>query len=181
MGIKAAVGIFSIGATLALGSSVASGSDSYVGTTRWVNSRHFVFVCDTSDFLRVSTNCHKVKAGTALKILSIAFQNTKYVEINVGYMVEEPTGKQGYVRSGDAIFMSSAQEKKEADLAAVDCKKRGGINIGMTSVEVQSSCWGKPRKVNQTITASGNHEQWVYGGGYVYLEDGIVTSIQTTR
>lgn len=52
----------------------------------------------------------------------------------------------------------------------------------MTRAQVYASCWGKPEKTNITATASGRHEQLVYGGGqYVYLTDGVVTSIQTSR
>lgn len=52
--------------------------------------------------------------------------------------------------------------------------------IGMTSDEVLSSKWGNPNKKNVTTTADGTSEQWVYDSyGYVYLDNGIVTTIQT--
>lgn len=55
------------------------------------------------------------------------------------------------------------------------------IRLGMTADQVRSS-WGNPRSINATITARGKHEQWVYGiGQYVYLTDGVVTTIQTSR
>lgn len=50
--------------------------------------------------------------------------------------------------------------------------------IGMTEAEVYASTWGKPQKVNTTETAAGKREQWVYDGGYIYLDNGIVTAIQ---
>jgi hypothetical protein len=40
---------------------------------------------------------------------------------------------------------------------------------------------GRPERINTTVTAAGTHEQWVYGGDYVYLRNGIVTSFQTSR
>jgi hypothetical protein len=47
---------------------------------------------------------------------------------------------------------------------------------------VKASCWGEPKTVNQTLTAHGKHEQWVYGSGqYLYLDDGVLTSIQTSE
>lgn len=61
------------------------------------------------------------------------------------------------------------------------CNERGGASIGMTAQEALSSCWGKPSRVNETLNASGKHEQWVYEGGYLYFDDGRLTSIQTTR
>lgn len=50
--------------------------------------------------------------------------------------------------------------------------------IGMTEAEVYASTWGAPQKVNTTETAAGKREQWVYDGGYIYLNNGIVTAIQ---
>lgn len=50
--------------------------------------------------------------------------------------------------------------------------------IGMTEAEVYASTWGAPQKVNTTETAAGKREQWVYDGGYIYLDNGIVTAIQ---
>lgn len=51
--------------------------------------------------------------------------------------------------------------------------------IGMTAEEVRNSTWGEPKKINTTVTAYHTTEQWCYSDyRYVYLEDGIVTSIQ---
>lgn len=57
-------------------------------------------------------------------------------------------------------------------------KKREGVRIGMSEQDVLDSSWGKPTKVNRTTSKYGVHEQWVYGGGYLYFEDGVLTSIQ---
>jgi hypothetical protein len=59
------------------------------------------------------------------------------------------------------------------------CNKLGGVGVGFTAQQVRASCWGKPERINTTTTTSGDHEQWVYSGGYIYLRNGIVTSIQT--
>lgn len=54
--------------------------------------------------------------------------------------------------------------------------------IGMTAEEVLNSTWGEPDDVNKTTNKHGVSEQWVYitdkGNKYIYLEDGIVTTIQ---
>lgn len=50
--------------------------------------------------------------------------------------------------------------------------------IGMTESEVYASTWGTPKKKNRTETANSVREQWVYDEGYIYFEDGRVTSIQ---
>jgi hypothetical protein len=60
--------------------------------------------------------------------------------------------------------------------------KKVGIEIGYTAKQVVESSWGKPTQVNTTTNKYGTREQWVYRGqgknGYVYLENGIVTSVQ---
>lgn len=50
--------------------------------------------------------------------------------------------------------------------------------IGMSEDEVLASTWGAPKKKNTTTTENGTHEQWVYEDGYIYFDDGIVTTIQ---
>jgi len=51
--------------------------------------------------------------------------------------------------------------------------------IGMTAQQVLDSQWGQPIKKNKTITANSVSEQWVYGDGkYIYLDNGVVVSIQ---
>jgi hypothetical protein len=60
-------------------------------------------------------------------------------------------------------------------------RDNNGVSIGMIAEQVRKSSWGKPRSINETITAGGQHEQWVYSGGYLYLENGVLTSIQTHR
>lgn len=76
--------------------------------------------------------------------------------------------------------LRAANERREADQKAL-CARVGGARIGQTAEGVRKSCWGKPARINTTVTAGGTHEQWVYGTGYVYLTNGLVTAVQTTR
>lgn len=55
------------------------------------------------------------------------------------------------------------------------------VAIGMTAGMVRRS-WGLPKRVNSSLRAAGQtSEQWVYANEYVYLENGRVRSIQTSR
>jgi hypothetical protein len=81
----------------------------------------------------------------------------------------------------------AAQEKSRREASAIAAKvaasqaqaaKKRGVLIGMTKAQVIGSSWGKPRDINRTITARGTQEQWVYGGGYLYFQDDILTTIQ---
>lgn len=51
------------------------------------------------------------------------------------------------------------------------------IKIGMTKEMVIMS-WGKPNKVNRTVTANLVSEQWVYETAYLYFTNGKLTSWQ---
>lgn len=67
----------------------------------------------------------------------------------------------------------------DLDVAAEKSRRRQeGVRIGMTAEEVRDSSWGVPAKVNRTTTAHGVREQWIYSGGYLYLDDGKLTAIQ---
>ncbi|UZD21166.1 hypothetical protein [Algoriphagus halophytocola] len=52
--------------------------------------------------------------------------------------------------------------------------------IGM-SEDMLLESWGKPRRVNTTTTKYGIKKQYVYFERYVYLDNGIVESIQATE
>jgi len=67
---------------------------------------------------------------------------------------------------------------KAAAIALAKKKKREGVTLGMTQEDVLASNWGRPNKVNRTIYSHGTHEQWVYDGGYLYFEGGILVTIQ---
>lgn len=72
----------------------------------------------------------------------------------------------------------AAAEVKRAEVAEKARKKSEGVSIGMTKEEVLASSWGRPQSINTTTYSFGVHEQWVYGGGYLYFENGILTAIQ---
>lgn len=87
------------------------------------------------------------------------------------------------VERAKAAAHEALADKYKAEQAAnnASCARLGGARIGLNAEGVLKSCWGKPLRVNTTMTARGTYEQWVYGGGYLYLTDGVVTSIQTSR
>lgn len=76
--------------------------------------------------------------------------------------------------------MAEFKYKEKVDNAV----RAGQIFVGMTANDVMRS-WGRPNKVNTTLTRGSAREQWVYrrvGIGYdqyVYVHNGTVESIQT--
>lgn len=63
-------------------------------------------------------------------------------------------------------------------IATTTCNR---VQLGMTQEQAIAG-WGRPRDINRSTYSFGIHEQWVYGRygerGYLYFEDGILTSIQ---
>jgi hypothetical protein len=57
---------------------------------------------------------------------------------------------------------------------------QGEVSIGMTADQVRLS-WGKPEKVNATLSSKSQREQWVYGKQYLYMQNGVLKSMQTPR
>ncbi len=82
-----------------------------------------------------------------------------------------------------AAAHAALADKYKAEQASNDtrCARMDGARIGLNAEGVRKSCWGRPIRINITMTASHTHEQWVYGGGYLYLTDGVVTAIQTSH
>lgn len=67
--------------------------------------------------------------------------------------------------------------------AVANAMARGRVMVGMTAAEVRRS-WGSPDKINSTVNGQGTSQQWVYDRGqfkaqYVYLDNGVVRSIQS--
>ncbi len=75
----------------------------------------------------------------------------------------------------EAADLEAEKKRRKLELAE---KKKHGVTIGMTMQEVLDSSWGKPRSINKTTNANGTHEQWVYGGGYLYFDGEVLTTIQ---
>lgn len=59
------------------------------------------------------------------------------------------------------------------------------VGVGMTA-KMTERAWGKPHRVNTTVGRNGRSEQWIYDRGsyvfdYVYVENGIVKSVQVSK
>lgn len=77
----------------------------------------------------------------------------------------------------------AAMRRKEAVENAV---RAGEVFIGMTADEVVMS-WGRPSKINSSVSGGGRNEQWIYRrerigyDQYVYLDNGVVRSMQSSQ
>lgn len=72
-----------------------------------------------------------------------------------------------------------ASKHRQEVIDAAIAKRR--VIVGMSSGEARQA-WGEPQSINRTVSGRSVHEQWVYGiGSYLYIEDGRLTSYQTSR
>lgn len=103
-----------------------------------------------------------------------------------------PDGKVSYQEAPCGTAQGASELKVQSGPATTDQDARfnnsiavGKIMVGMTAAHVRRA-WGEPTKINVTLGASGRTEQWVYRGrnyrdDYVYLDNGIVRSVQGTE
>jgi hypothetical protein len=79
--------------------------------------------------------------------------------------------------SDDAAAATLPPEVQQRFAALVG---QGRVAVGMSAGMVRRA-WGPPERVNSSIRAGSRSEQWVYKNENVYLENGFVSSIQTSR
>lgn len=159
----------------------ASAPDKYVGKTLWVDPKRPLSLCRnpvTKPLANIDTDCFRYANGR----FTVERVETDEKRIYTTYLLRVPDGRSGYVKDLDLIWTDDEGEHRKKLAAKAECDRRGGVSVGMTRAQVYASCWGKPLQTNLTRTSSGDHEQLVYSGhNYVYLRNGIVTSIQTSR
>ena len=127
----------------------------------------------------------KFPDGTTAYTLAAAGASQVYGLENHIYNGEKELFEKEYIytEAPEIVFAKERKAKeishKASVLAKAKWKAKGGVRIGMTKAQALASNWGRPNSINKTTTASGTHEQWVYGGGnYLYFENGELTSIQ---
>lgn len=102
----------------------------------------------------------------------------------------DPTGTVSYQEGpcepaalGKQLQIQNESQTSSEDSTLNNAIARGRVMTGMNANQVRRA-WGKPSKINSSIGSYGKHEQWVYDRGraraqYVYIENGLVTSIQS--
>ena len=94
----------------------------------------------------------------------------------------------GNVVRKEPIKYLSPIENEDGDRVLEEAKRRklglneklvgaGTIRLGISECQMYAS-WGIPKRTNTSVGRWGRHEQHVYDGAYVYVENGRVTSWQ---
>lgn len=94
--------------------------------------------------------------------------------------VKNAEGNEGLIKYYDRYFFISQPIRKGTPAAIINKIMKGKVSIGMTKQQVLLS-WGRPEKINKSVGAWGVHEQLVYGDQYLYLENGRLSSFQTSE
>jgi hypothetical protein len=84
---------------------------------------------------------------------------------------------------GEVVKLDHVQPSTEHDARIGAAIAAGRVRTGMTAAEVKRS-WGSPSKINASVGSYGKHEQWVYErenykNQYLYIQNGILTGMQT--
>jgi hypothetical protein len=126
----------------------------------------------------------KENGSVRLKTKSGYFVDPYFLE---GFDLNDSTVQKAIVaeKKRQERIKANAQQERMAELkkkygSRAKDVMNGVIWIGASRDAVWDS-WGQPDKINKTIGRYGTHEQWVYGDQYIYLDNGKVTTIQTSN
>ena len=108
------------------------------------------------------------------------YNNEKYVSLDVTMVnntIESNKSFLQFMKEYIDIYKKKEYKEKKEKKAKEDAIKSKKPSIGMTKSQVLDGAWGEPNKINKDTYSWGIQEQWVYDNGYVYFENGIVTSV----
>jgi hypothetical protein len=118
-----------------------------------------------TDFMKVSTLSEK---GRTLRI-------------EIGTASDWLRGRQREMREARIKAREAAIKAQQWPSDIEEAVVGRQVLVGMTT-EQAAMAWGPPLKVNETISASGKAEEWVYrGGARLHFVNGELRAIQTSR
>lgn len=88
---------------------------------------------------------------------------------------KEAKAKQAAEEQTQRIIKQEEAKKRQQEAAIKERESK--IYIGDNKEKVLR-LFGKPQRINRTVTTNIVHEQWIYGNTYLYLENDKVTSWQ---
>lgn len=153
----------------------------YIGIQYVVRGLNWVSFYGSMKDMNTAKPVSMFDAGNVWTCVDVTVEEKNYELILV---LENEAGEHIPLKVSDANNLSYVIEKTVADnyLKTLGAEKwqsilEGKVEIGMTQ-EMCRIAWGKPNKINETITSGGSDEQWVYSKNYLYFENGILTAIQ---
>ncbi len=113
-----------------------------------------------------------------IELEDVKEQLNKMLETNKGFFDYLMSYRDNVYSPAKNATLSAEKEKKDEQDRVDRALSKKKPQIGMSAEEVKKTKWGYPDKINKDTYVWGTTEQWVYSGeGYVYFENGVVTSI----
>jgi hypothetical protein len=138
-----------------------------IGKTYWPRANAFLCPKPTTNI----GECESIPAGSKLHLDGIE----RGVTSDAYYHVTLEDGRSGYI---DAFILVTFATDIDPAQTAAECKRRGEPRVGMTAKQIESTCWGKPDRVDRLKTMQGTTDRYVYKQGRVILKNGIVTAVK---
>lgn len=148
---------------------------------KYLNKEFYsTFLVDGKRFKKVKIV--EVGAGSQNAPIRAIVVNEEGVKGQIDFCTCGTNVANAYLRSGtmDNYFLNENPKdtyKGREENWELICEQK--IQIGFTEDELMLS-WGAPNNINKTVVSGIKHEQFVYSSQYVYLENGIVTSFQSS-
>jgi hypothetical protein len=86
----------------------------------------------------------------------------------------------------DVVKSRAAEIRTLFDSLSLSPEQRLLVRSGRTWIGASAAAaevaLGRPERINETITSAGTRQQWIYSAAeYLYIDNGRVTAIQTSR
>lgn len=150
---------------------------SKIGSPIWIGNEGYKYIVAQEDQKIDIYNYEKVD------IVAVISSNTiielKNLNAAAFYiLVKRNTGETGYYPYLESNLSFSNPFPKAWGKTIIEAINKRSVRIGM-SKEQAIMAWGKPDKVNKTISEKNINEQWVYSsGGYLYFDNGLLRTVQ---
>lgn len=116
-----------------------------------------------------------------LKYLSTDSEKKSYAMLrSAGAYEKDVAFNEGEIKTLTTALVVAKEQCNLFNIAEEHRLSLPNPKIGMNAKQViDGTKWGKPDRINRTITATRVHEQWVYSdNSYLYFENGKLTAIQ---
>jgi sRNA-binding protein len=138
----------------------------------WLQSIHTQSIFNGTT--RESHNPYVIIAGSC--------EEAKVLATKADKLEREEKGKKAYIEKVERERKERAKRERDAKISTFpihiqELIKSKKMQLGMTKEQVIFS-WGKPEQINRSVGSWGVHEQWVYGGTYLYFENDVLISWQ---
>lgn len=149
-----------------------------IGKSIWINqarktARRLQLITEDRNVSYPLGHLEQVKVlGVFTKVLGHAYGGAPFF-----IKVERNNGEAGLIGYDQRNFFWEDPVSTSWSASVVEAIKKQAVHLGMTKDQVLLS-WGKPTKVNRTVTAAGTSEQWIYDKQNLYLTDDKVTALQ---